>query len=211
MKVIFNEESRAEWLTGFRKRKILRRKYGIAMQILKDKKVVKDKAKERRVSKKNDDDSQVSDDDAEAEDDEIVQSNRSPGGWSQSNDSMKSDDDDDTQSIIYNDEQTQNMFGSTVLVDIDTNIADKLDPWKRASDSQSVSGESIASRASNRSGRSSSYHSNNYQDEFLKAIKKAKQIMGQKKSKKRKEKNGLKLKAKLKGNSNQGYGSKKSK
>ena len=31
--VVFNEESRKEWLTGFQKRKTMRQQYGIAMQV----------------------------------------------------------------------------------------------------------------------------------------------------------------------------------
>ena len=50
--VIFNEQSREEYLTGFHKRKQERRKFGVAMQILKDKKATKEKAKERRQALK---------------------------------------------------------------------------------------------------------------------------------------------------------------
>jgi hypothetical protein len=41
--VMFNEASRLEYLTGFGKRKKERRQFGLAMQVLKDKKALKDK------------------------------------------------------------------------------------------------------------------------------------------------------------------------
>jgi hypothetical protein len=43
--VVFDEEARTEWLTGFRKRKQERRKHGLAMQLLKDKKEKREKRK----------------------------------------------------------------------------------------------------------------------------------------------------------------------
>lgn len=46
--VKFDENARVAWLTGFRKRKQERRKYGIAMQLLKDKKARKDSTKEKK-------------------------------------------------------------------------------------------------------------------------------------------------------------------
>ena len=32
--VVFNEDARVQWLTGFQKRKTMRRQYGVAMQVI---------------------------------------------------------------------------------------------------------------------------------------------------------------------------------
>lgn len=48
--VIFDEESRVEFLTGFRKRKQERRKFGLAMQVMKEKKGLREMRKIRRTS-----------------------------------------------------------------------------------------------------------------------------------------------------------------
>jgi len=48
--VIFDDEARVKWLTGFRQRKTERRKFGLAMQIVKDKQAHKDALKINRKS-----------------------------------------------------------------------------------------------------------------------------------------------------------------
>ena len=47
--LIWDENERKDYLTGFQKRKTERRKHGIAMQLLKDQKAKKEAVKERRA------------------------------------------------------------------------------------------------------------------------------------------------------------------
>jgi hypothetical protein len=174
-KVLFNESSRVEWLTGFRKRKQLRRQYGVAMQILKDKKSLKVKSQEKRKAESGKPSFHLPMDEDQAD------------GMDHPS---EEEDEEDKQSIIFNDEQTTNLFGSSVAVEINSNIGEKLrlDPW-------AINDEiaSIASASSKRNQPST------HQQEFNNAIKKAKHILGNRKAKKRKEKKGLQLKAKLSG------------
>ena len=46
--IVFDEAAREQYLTGFRQRKTQRRKFGLAMQVLKEKKTHKDAIKHRK-------------------------------------------------------------------------------------------------------------------------------------------------------------------
>ena len=54
--VLFDEQARSEWLTGFGKRKAERRKFGLAMQILKDKKMKKETLRQIKAVSNDDND-----------------------------------------------------------------------------------------------------------------------------------------------------------
>jgi ribosomal RNA-processing protein 17 len=98
--VIFDENSRVEFLTGFRKRKQERRQYGLAMQYLKDKKASKDlKLKAPPVESEK----------VSKDDDEIVFTGN-----------------EKAQSTSFSDQHTASMFGGIVSVEIGTNIADQM-------------------------------------------------------------------------------------
>jgi hypothetical protein len=109
--------SRLEFLTGFRKRKQERRTFGLAMQKVKEKKQHKEEVKERRKSVQN----------ATATIEQDSRSNPFINGYD--------DDEDDNGSfpvilravaineeLIFQDDQTKNMFGDTVTVVVDTDI-----------------------------------------------------------------------------------------
>lgn len=98
--VIFDENSRVEFLTGFRKRKQERRQYGLAMQYLKDRKASKDlklKAPPAELEK------------VSRDEDEIVFTGS-----------------EKAQSTSFSDQHTASMFGGIVSVEIGTNIADQM-------------------------------------------------------------------------------------
>ena len=98
--VIFNEEKRAEWLTGFRKRKQERRTYGLAMQVLKDKKLLRENKKDKNSCMFTD---------LETQKDEEIANVLA------------------TTATEYSDEATRSMFGGDVSVVVDSGIADTLE------------------------------------------------------------------------------------
>ena len=118
--VIFNEDARVDYLTGFRKRKQERREYGHAMEILKKNKQKLDKRKEIRQAMN----SALREQEDNAEKNEFGNiSNRS---------ASDEEDEDDKEGKIsgnttFDDEATQAMFGGIVDVKIDTGIADEMD------------------------------------------------------------------------------------
>jgi ribosomal RNA-processing protein 17 len=100
--VIFNEEDRVEWLTGFRKRKQERRKYGLTQQLIKDRKILKEKRKSLRIEKDN----------SEAVDDKVMNT-----GQLKVNESLTQ-----TTEEVFNDEHTRDMFGGAVSILIKSGI-----------------------------------------------------------------------------------------
>jgi hypothetical protein len=101
--VIFDENSRVEFLTGFRKRKQERRQYGLAMQYLKDRKACKDMRLKAPSVEQEKGPEKVS------KDEEIVFSGNK-----------------NAQSTSFSDQHTASMFGGVVSVEIGTNIADQM-------------------------------------------------------------------------------------
>lgn len=131
--VVFDEAARTEWLTGFHKRKQERRKFGLAMQIIKDKKQHKDAIREQRSTlqaasqydrnnnnkPKKDEDDEEDEEDKEGEED----------GFDY--DYMGEDPPTSTAVVVagktvFTDERTQSMFGGAVTVVVDTGVADEL-------------------------------------------------------------------------------------
>ena len=109
--VLFDEAARVAWMTGFRKRKTERRKIGLAMQIIKDKSKRKGARTERVDAMKSI--SLASNDDEEEYD----------GDKSYNQDKCLKDTDKET---VFMDDQTMNMFGSSVSVIVGTDIANDL-------------------------------------------------------------------------------------
>lgn len=134
--VVFDEESRTEWLTGFHKRKQERRKFGLAMQILKDKKSHKDTIKEQRAVIKA----------AALHDRNRPEEKKRRGDKKKGSDSDSDNDGYDYDYIddegpdhgnevpgaviggetLFVDEATTSMFGGAVSVIVDTGVADDL-------------------------------------------------------------------------------------
>lgn len=99
--VIFDEQARTQYLTGFGKRKQERRKYGLAMEVLKKNKAHKDMVKEQRNAFK------------ETNDFKTIPSYED-----------NQDDEEDDEQIVntYEDPSTISMFGSSVSVVVNTSI-----------------------------------------------------------------------------------------
>ncbi len=150
--VIFNEESRIEWLTGFRKRKSERRQYGLAMQILKDKKHKSEMRKARSGIVDNSEDQDVSSSTNEQLD--ITTDKVNPN----------------EQVSSFNDEATNAMFGGDVSVVVNVGIVNDIGPEGE------LGGQASIKKAKKESTT------------FEKAMKKAKEVMGKKKSAKKNKK-----------------------
>jgi hypothetical protein len=113
--VIFDENARTEWLTGFGKRKQQRRQYGHAMQIMKDKKSHREMVREKRDAMKD------------------YQNVTKDNNKEDNNNDDDNDDDDNNNNIdsstkesVFEDEQTMAMFGGSVEVVVGTGVADDL-------------------------------------------------------------------------------------
>ena len=134
--VVFNEQARNEWLTGFGKRKADRRKYGLAMQIIKDKRTKKDTLRQIRAIASNDDDNT----------NDIL---------NDTNDNDNNDNDDRGSATLFDDDETQGMFGGAVTVVVDTGVSDEIDHlYKDNNDDDDDDARSISSYKS-RDGKSS--------------------------------------------------------
>jgi ribosomal RNA-processing protein 17 len=121
--VIFNEDARREWLTGFQKRKTKRRQYGVAMQSLKDKKALKDaQVKRRQAHKENLADA------VGVTVEELDRANAAQNAVVEA--------DPDAEAVdLYEDEQTRALFGASVAVTVDsTGIAEELDEFRQSRD-----------------------------------------------------------------------------
>lgn len=105
--LIFNDEARTEWLTGFHKRKVQRRQYGLTMGLLKEKKAKLDMRKQRRK--------------LVAESETFIES--------QTEDNEDGDIPKTSTETCFDDDVTREMFGGDVSVVVDTGIADVLEDW----------------------------------------------------------------------------------
>ena len=106
--VIFNENARVDFLTGFRKRKQERRKFGLAMQVINEKKERSLKRKELRTAVK----SVLTIPDLNNDDDD---------------NNIDANGDVVETPEVFEDELTRQMFGGAVSVVVDTGIADQMD------------------------------------------------------------------------------------
>lgn len=125
--VVFNEVARTEWLTGFHKRKQERRKFGLAMQVMKDKKSHKETVKEQRsiikatsalALKELEERSKLAE--AGDEDDGF--------DYDYADAPVEGEDAEEEKcnAMIFGDDATTSMFGAAVSVVIDTGVADEL-------------------------------------------------------------------------------------
>jgi hypothetical protein len=111
--VIFSETARVEWLTGFSKRKLEKRKFGLTMQIEKDKKKHKDEVKSNRqvARETHEKDGEILD--------VIVEEMKQQELLHNANVAKE---------MMYQDEQTKLMFGDSVTVVVDRGgLADQLE------------------------------------------------------------------------------------
>lgn len=111
--VIFSESARQEWLTGFSKRKQERRKFGLTMQVEKDKKKHKDEVKTKRqvIRESTIKDGEILD---------VIVEEMKQGALLHTENIDKE--------LIFQDEQTKEMFGDTVTVVVDRlGLADQLE------------------------------------------------------------------------------------
>ena len=121
--VVFNEQARNEWLTGFGKRKADRRKYGLAMQIIKDKRTKKDTLRQIRAIASND-----NDDDDDANDIHDILNNN------HTNNTNDNETDDRGSATLFDDDETQGMFGGAVTVVVDAGVSDEIDHMYKDND-----------------------------------------------------------------------------
>jgi len=123
--VVYDDEARVQWLTTFRQRKTERRKFGLAMQIVKDKKAHKEIIKGKRIALKRAQDGpeilqrkkrkgDSSDEEEEGEDDEGGAEEQEQEGSGKTN-------------AVYADETTVDMFGGEVAVEIGGEIEEEED------------------------------------------------------------------------------------
>jgi len=130
VQVMFDEQARSEWLTGFGKRKAERRKFGLAMQILKEKKMKKETLKQIRMADSNDNEQHVD----YSYDDNNDNNNNNDNNDNDNNDNDNNNNDDDNHAndeevneTLFDDEQTKGMFGGAVSVVVDTGVGDEID------------------------------------------------------------------------------------
>jgi hypothetical protein len=184
--VLFNEDSRTDYLTGFGKRKQERRKYGLAMEVLKKNKAHKEMMKEQRNAFKDthkDSAMQAATDNDERGNQKAAESQK--------------------EVSVYGDTSTMSMFGSTVSVVVDTSLGeDDDDADNRDGDDSDDDGND--SDDDNRSIRSTSTSGGRSVGgrslgggpreltRFEKALKIAKSQMGKKKKHKDNSKEGKK-------------------
>jgi hypothetical protein len=122
--IIFDEAARVDFLTGFRKRKQERRKYGLTKQIEKEQKHHKDEIKSRRQAVK-----EVRSESGQKLDeiiDELKVGERKIGAKI-------------GKQMVFEDDQTMSMFGDAVTVVVDTaGLADQLEQHSFPADSAAV-------------------------------------------------------------------------
>jgi len=99
VEITFDPDARKEWLKGFSKRKQERRKFGLAMQVLKDRKAKLEERKERKEALRE------SFQAAHEAVEEIEQHN-----------TQTNNDKPENQSVDFEDEHTQAKFGDVVTV-----------------------------------------------------------------------------------------------
>ena len=123
--VVYDDDARVAYLTNFRQRKTERRKFGLAMQIVKDKKAHKDSIKDRRAvlklaqagpetlkRKKRNGQAESSDDEEEEEEEEEKE---------------EEDRKSSKTNAVFADETTVDMFGGEVAVEIGSDIEEEDD------------------------------------------------------------------------------------
>ena len=115
-----------EYLTGFRKRKQERRKFGLAMQIMKEKKVLKEARKSIRNSK------------AALN---AISIDKYTGTENNNDDNGTINSEDKIERVTFDDDHTRSLFQGGVTVKIGTGIADDLDdrygnPYKGDNDEE---------------------------------------------------------------------------
>eukprot|EP00600_Ochromonadales_sp_CCMP1393_P008538 CAMPEP_0174960718 /NCGR_PEP_ID=MMETSP0004_2-20121128/3852_1 /TAXON_ID=420556 /ORGANISM="Ochromonas sp., Strain CCMP1393" /LENGTH=219 /DNA_ID=CAMNT_0016209107 /DNA_START=76 /DNA_END=735 /DNA_ORIENTATION=+ len=165
--VIFNESARVEYLTGFGKRKQERRKYGLAMEVLKKQKAHKEMLKEHRQAFKEKEFKAV-DGNEDGDDGDVV-------------DSQVAGEDNGVSSKLYEDPSTLSMFGSTVSVTVDTMIGNASEDDE---DINKVGGDRDDSRSTVGSSRPNNRTKIDEPTKLEKALKKAKIMMGKSKNRK---------------------------
>jgi hypothetical protein len=182
--VIFDEQARTEWLSGFHKRKQERRKYGLAMEVLKKAKAHKDMLKEHRNIMKDEREEKIKAksrnvetmNDEDNEEDEEVEDPAARYSKELLNSSKNK------EVSVYEDASTVSMFGSTVSVVVDDGMG-----GEDGEDSDADTGGGRT--AGGRRNSSNSIHNGNTGKKELsrleKALRVAKSQMGQKKKKHR--------------------------
>lgn len=136
--VIFSETARQEWLTGFSKRKQERRKFGLTMQVEKDKKKHKDEVKTKRqvIRETSIKDGEILD---------IIVEEMKQGELLHTENIDKK--------LIFQDEQTKEMFGDTVTVVVDrSGLADQLESHAFPADSYQQQQLAITKRHNKQNG-----------------------------------------------------------
>ena len=110
--VVFDEQSRQDYLTGFHQRKQERRKFGLTMQILKDKKKRRTaKADARKYTKTTEADEKSNKLNKDNKNEEYDDEEESDEGEEANNTKIDKEE-------VFTDDFTQNMFGGTVSITI---------------------------------------------------------------------------------------------
>lgn len=107
--VLFDDAARTAYLTGFRSRKQSRRKYGIAMQVLKEKKARRELQKELR---------------------HVRSEEREQGEEDEGDSEREEDEERERTEVKFSDEETNAMFGGDVSVTIDEGVAEELQQFQ---------------------------------------------------------------------------------
>ena len=124
--IVFDENAREEYLTGFRKRKTERRKFGLAMQIVKDTKMRKEavkarkadimRANQREKDKLREAGGVMAQEDSDDDEDD-VEGDEDGNEGDDSNSSKK------LEESVFADESTTSMFGASVSVVVNTDVS----------------------------------------------------------------------------------------
>lgn len=124
--VVFDEAARVEYLTGFRKRKNERRKFGLAMQIMKETRERKEAVKARKsdILKANN-----------AERDKLLERGGALMKYGDSSSEGEDDDDEGSngngnnkkEESVFTDDNTTSMFGGSVSVIVNSGVDIKED------------------------------------------------------------------------------------
>ena len=177
--VVFNEDARRDWLTGFNKRKQKRRQFGVAMQVIKEHKKLKEAQASRRVAtkqthddaiafaaKQKEDEFRMDHDAMDSEEEDEDDEEKEEGSGTSIGDVVITEEEQ-----TYDDDHTQSMFGNSIAVTIDsTGIANELDEYRSVYKHNNIDPETAAAnRLSHK------------QEVFDKAIKVAKKKMADKK------------------------------
>lgn len=120
--VVYDDSARTQWLTSFRQRKTERRKYGLAMQVLKEKKAHKEALKQKRAAL------------IEAQGGHVLKNggNDTPKDSDEETESGNSElDEQDSQpsieNAVFSDAATVGMFGGEVSVEVGSGVEEADD------------------------------------------------------------------------------------